>query len=120
MKNLSLILATALLFGCASKPSDNIIIDDKDINTVAYERDLNECAVYSEQVSTSDSALSQAGVGAVVGGVVGLIFGNTQSLVNGAAAGGVFGGASGGTEAQREKQRVVKNCLISRGYKVLN
>ena len=120
MRTFILISVTALIFGCASKPGGNIIIDDKNIDQTAYESDLNECAKFADQVDTSGHVASSAGVGAVVGGVVGLIFGDTQAIINSAAAGGIISGAGGGAQAQQEKNRVVRNCLVSRGYNVLN
>ncbi|WP_344797382.1 glycine zipper family protein [Litoribacillus peritrichatus] len=120
MKKLSLLCAVTLIVGCSSKPGGNIIIDDKNIDQTAYESDLNECAKFADQVDTSGQVASSAGVGAIVGGVVGLIFGDTQSIINSAAAGGIISGAGGGAQAQQEKNRVVRNCLVSRGYNVLN
>ncbi len=58
--------------------------------------------------------------GAVIGGVFGAVLGNRSTAQRGAGVGAVGGGARGVGEGLRERERVIKSCLIGRGYQVLN
>jgi hypothetical protein len=53
----------------------------------------------------------------VVGAATGAISGNAA---DGAGYGAIWGATSSGLDADETKQRVVKQCLRGRGYKVLN
>ena len=48
------------------------------------------------------------------------IAGNSDTAERAAGVGGVIGGAKGAGSGLRERDRVVKNCLRGRGYRVLN
>ncbi|MEJ2415372.1 MAG: glycine zipper family protein [Exilibacterium sp.] len=111
------ILYFALLAGCAQQ---RIIIDKKGVSMQQYLQDKAECETYAEEVSIAASAGTGAARGAVLGGAIGAIFGNANTAARGAGAGAVSGGAGGASKAEREKLRVVKNCLVGRGYRVLN
>ena len=95
------------------------IIDSKGINMARYEADLEECRVYSTQIKTSKGAAKGAVAGAAVGGAVGAIK-DDRDTAEGAGVGAVLVGAQSANQAERTKQRVVKNCLRGRGYRVLN
>lgn len=55
-----------------------------------------------------------------MGGALGAIAGNSGTAERAAGVGGVIGGAKGAGSGLRERDRVVKNCLRGRGYRVLN
>lgn len=112
-----------LLTNCASVEDltgNNPIIDSQGVNMASYGRDLLECKDYAEQVQIARKAGSGAVSGAVVGGVFGAVLGDSDSAKRGAGIGAVGGGARGIGEGLRERERVIKSCLIGRGYRVLN
>jgi outer membrane lipoprotein SlyB len=112
------VLALAVFGGCTT--TDEIIIDKKGVNMAAYEQDLAECRVYSEEVKTGEKAARGAASGAVVGGLIGAAVGNSRDAQRGAGAGAVTGGAKGVSQGERQEVQVVKQCLRGRGYRVLN
>jgi len=109
---LALVLA---LSACASHPDP--IVDTKGVNMAQYEIDLRECSEYADEISVAEGAAKGAAAGAVVGAAAGAISGNADS---GAGYGAVGGGARSALYNQRQKERVVKNCMRGRGYRVLN
>jgi hypothetical protein len=58
--------------------------------------------------------------GAVVGGVFGAVVGNSNTAQRAAGGGAVLGAARSTGSVVRERDRVVRNCLLGRGYRVLN
>jgi hypothetical protein len=111
-------LASAAAIGmsaCSAHPEP--IVDTKGMDRSAYESDLEECRAYAEQIQTRDGVAKGAAGGAAVGAATGAISGDAA---RGAGYGGIWGGTRSGLDADREKQRVVKNRLRGRGYKVLN
>ena len=112
---LFLLLPLAGMLGCSSHPGP--IVDTKGVNMALYEKDLAECTELAEQVDSGQQVAKSAAVGAAVGAAIGAIFGNAG---DGAATGAVDGGTSGGLNADHEKDRVLKRCLVGRGYRVLN
>ena len=82
-----------------------------------YEIDLAECKSFSDEIHISRGMAKGAAAGAAVGGALGAIDGD---FAEDAGTGAVIGAASSGLEADRTKQRVVKNCMRGRGYRVLN
>ncbi|MGQ0501135.1 MAG: glycine zipper family protein [Panacagrimonas sp.] len=118
MKRQLLLASLALItVACAS---DRVIVDTKGVDMSRYNQDQAECQSYASQVSTGGSVAKGAGFGAAIGAALGAIFGNTTTVVRGAGAGGVVGGAKGAVRSEDEKNRVLRNCLSGRGYKVLN
>ena len=117
MKVLFFTVPLLLLTACAS---DRFIIDQKGTDMSNYSRDLAECQTYAEQVPKGSEVAKGTVGGAVVGGVLGAIVGDSRTASRAAGAGAVTGGLRGGSKAENEKDRVVKNCLRNRGYKVLN
>ena len=117
MKVLFITVPLLLFTACAS---DRIIIDQQGTDMSNYSRDLAECEAYAEQVPKGSEVAKGTVGGAVVGGVLGAIVGDSRTASRGAGAGAVTGGLRGGSKAEDEKDRVVKNCLRNRGYKVLN
>jgi outer membrane lipoprotein SlyB len=119
MKRLNLILlATLVLAGCTT--TDEIIIDEKGVDMVAYEKDLAECRSYGSKVKTSEKAARGVASGAVVGGLTGAIFGGSSGAATGAGAGAVGGGLKGADEGERTEVDVVRRCISGRGYHLLN
>lgn len=114
--------AASLLVACAgNRPFQrDPIVDMKGVDQVAYNQDLAECREYSRQVNVAGRAGEGAVAGAVVGGVIGAVVGNSDTAQRGAGVGAVTGGVSGTGRGLEEQNRVVRNCLIGRGYRVLN
>lgn len=125
MRN-SAVMATVLavtLVGCAGhrhRSADRVIVDTKGVDLNAYYQDLDECQEYADDVAVGRRAAGGAVAGAVIGGAVGAIAGNSRTAERAAGVGGVVGGAKGAGSGLRERDRVVKNCLSGRGYRVLN
>lgn len=102
--------------GCARY--SKVIVDPHGSDMSHYQADLAECRQLAEQV---DSKVGKGIVGgAVVGGVAGEIVGEGRRTAVGAKLGALGGAVRGGRATRRERDRVVKNCLRNRGYKVLN
>ncbi|MFT5844092.1 MAG: outer membrane lipoprotein SlyB [Pseudohongiellaceae bacterium] len=124
MPRILLVLLTTLLFISCSSVEDltgnNPIIDTQGVNLARYETDLLQCQSYADEVAIAQKAGSGAVTGAVVGGVFGAVVGNSDTAKKGAGIGAVGGGARGVGDGLRERERVVKRCLIGRGYRVLN
>ncbi len=112
----------ALVMACAGQRHDSgdVIVDTRGVDMHAYHHDLAECRAYADQVGVGRRTAGGALAGAVVGGAVGAIAGNSDTAGRAAGVGGVIGGAKGAGSGFRERDRVVKNCLRGRGYRVLN
>jgi uncharacterized protein YcfJ len=119
VKQLSLAVIVLLsLVACTT--TDEIIIDEKNVDMNAYRQDLAECRSYAGQVKTEQKGAMGAASGAVIGGAIGAITGGGQGAATGAGVGAVGGGAKGLEEGSRTEVDVVKRCLAGRGYHVLN
>ncbi len=118
------LLSLLLLAGCSSSSTQQhnggIIIDRKGVDMIAYQSDLEECKAYANQINTGDKVAKGTASGAVLGGVLGAVVGNSRTAQKGAGAGAITGGVKGYSQGEKEKQRVVRNCLKGRGYRVLN
>lgn len=124
-QNLSIIPLLAVLYGCSGQPLTNefhnkVIVDMAGVNPVQYQKDLKECQGYAAQVTTSDKVIAGAATGGALGGLIGAAVGNSSTAKKGAGAGAVTGGARGAFNSYEEKSRVIRNCLLGRGYSVLN
>lgn len=120
-----LIAVTALaaaLGGCAGHrgAEDRVIVDTRGVDMHAYHHDVEECEAYAEQVRVGRRAAGGVLAGAVIGGAVGAIAGDHRTTERAAGVGGVVGGVRGVGSGVRERDRVIKNCLSGRGYRVLN
>ena len=107
------------LSGCAN--TNRIVIDKKNTDMAAYERDLAECRGYADEAGGTGAAAAKGAVsGAIIGGAIGAVLGNkrTAEKLGGAAA--ISGAAHGARRGKEEKIQIVKNCLRGRGYRVLN
>ena len=125
-KNLITALFLITLSGCVANSSGSIfesskpIIDTKGVNMSQYDIDLEECSVFSEDISTGKSIAKGAVTGAAVGAVIEAITDDIRSRRDAIEVGAVSGGAQSGIRAVREKEQILKRCLRGRGYKVLN
>ncbi len=106
-----------LVGGCAADPNKPII-DPEGVDMAQFEADRAKCEEVALQVE--QKAGSEAVTGAIVLGLIGAIFGDSDTVKKSAAAGFVGGGAEGLEKTELERAKVVKNCLRSRGYEVLN
>lgn len=117
-KYLIITLSISLLTfsGCARH--SKIIIDPHGSNMNNYQADLSQCEQLAEQV---DSKVGKGVVGgAAVGAVAGEIIGGGKRTVVGAKLGALSGALKGGRATRLERDKVIKNCLRNRGYRVLN
>ncbi len=97
-----------------------MIVDTKGVDPDRYRVDLEECAEYAGLVNVQGQVVTSAAGGAVLYGVLGAILDDGDLAKRTAGAGAVFGGVRGGVRATREQDRVIRNCLRGRGYRVLN
>jgi len=110
----------------------NIVVDKTGVDEKDYVFDLHECTELSQQAqkkATQGGAISGTAKGAAVGAAAGAISGGsgTDGAKTGAAI-GLVGGVLGKSRSKKqntasheqEKQTIVKNCMINRGYVVLN
>ena len=125
-KNLITALFLITLSGCVANSSGSIfesskpIIDTKGVNMSQYDIDLEECSVFSKDISTGKSIAKGAATGAAVGAVIEAITDDVRSRRDAIEVGAVSGGANSGIRAVREKEQILKRCLRGRGYKILN
>ena len=96
------------------------IVDMKGVNSASYQTDLAECHEYAKEVEAGKQVAIGAVAGAAVGGLMGASVGNGEAARRSAGAGATYGGARSGVRALHESNKVVRNCLRNRGYKVLN
>ena len=119
-------LAAVILFtltACSSiedVTGNTPIIDTQGVNLSRYEDDLAECRTYADEVQIAQKAAAGSVSGAVIGGLLGAVWGNSNTAQRGAGVGAVSGGAKGVIGGVRERDRVIKRCLMGRGYRVLN
>ncbi|MCH9691348.1 MAG: glycine zipper family protein [Gammaproteobacteria bacterium] len=120
--------STMLLFGCATQPEQvpgagSLKIDPEGVNMRRYQLDLADCKGLASgaQNDSGRRAAVRAGGGALLGGALGAIAGDSSSAaLAGAGIGALAGGVSGISSASSESGRIVRNCLVGRGYRVLN
>ena len=111
------------IVGCVSKRPfvDEPIIDRKGVDMSRYFVDKAECEAYAEEVRTGEKIARGAAGGAIVGSAIGAVIDREpNSAQRGAGVGIVTGGVRGAREGVYESERVIRQCLRGRGYKVLN
>jgi uncharacterized protein YcfJ len=117
-----LILAT-LISSCA-RPYRPVIDPAMIRDQAKYERDLAECGALASEQGRSE----RVGTGAVGGGLWGAIVGTLLGWIGGrpgtgAAAGAVVGAATGAASgagaASQDYETIYRNCMIARGWPVL-
>ena len=113
---LSLVLAF-LVAGCAAHPDP--IIDTKGVDPERLAEDWEECESYTEEIVMARGVAKGAALGGAVGAATGAVS-DRRDVGEAAGIGAIYGGTRSGLDADREKQKVFKNCMRGRGYRVLN
>lgn len=113
----------------------NVIVDTKGVDTEKYHADMYECEQISHQVnaegtdSFAHDALGSTAKGAALGAAGGAISGGSGSKGAKIGAGiGLIGGALKHSAEKKQveqnysyqQQNVMHNCMVGRGYRVLN
>ena len=111
------ILVALATGGCAAHPDP--IIDTKGVDPEQLAEDWEECEAYTEEIVIAKGVGKGAAVGGAVGAATGAVS-NRRDVDEAAGLGAIYGGTRSGLEADREKQKVFKNCMRGRGYRVLN
>ena len=114
-----LLLVPVLVLGCRTT-DDRPIVDMQGVSIAQYNADLADCQAYADEVEAGRQVARGAVGGAVVGGAVGAAVGNSDTAQRTAGAGAVLGASRGAQSAMNERERVIRNCLRGRGYRVLN
>lgn len=117
----ALLACAGLVTGCAFAPRGTNWTPVVDLKEGQYNsdlwRDLMSCREYARQLPSGTD-------GAVAAGVAGALLGAAVSprgmRSDGAGWGAFFGAPVGAETAVRSQEGVVRNCLIGRGYRVLN
>ncbi len=120
----SLLSTLLCLAGCINspqkQPASGIIIDNKGVDMATYHQDLHKCRNFVAQVNTGGTVVKKTITGGLIGGAVGAITGDSDTAKRAAGVGGLLGAVKGSSQVSSEKQKVLKNCLTGRGYRVLN
>ena len=110
--------------GCATTgdglPSTRVITDTQAADMTQYNKDMYECRQYAAQINVGADALGGLIAGALIGAAIGAAIGNSDTAEMGAGLGAIDGVTEGASGALSEQDKVIKNCLLGRGYKVLN
>ncbi len=90
------------------------------VKDAKYYSDLAACQQLSKSrgYASNQNAAITAGGAAI--GAIAKSKGDRNDLAKGAAAGAGIGAAAAGVATTAEKQKIVRNCMIGRGYKVVN
>jgi len=129
MKKLFPYLCILLFLNSCATTEPMMVIDPasvKDPIKVVIDRD--ECTALAANIDMSSEAIGKSFAGGVIGGGVvagaaSLVFGAVFApaipfiLVGGSAAGGLWG-SSVTKEEKRIKDKILKECMIDRGYRV--
>lgn len=110
-------LLAVLAAGCAAHPDP--IIDTKGVDPERLAEDWDECEAYTEEIIVAQGVGKGAAVGAAVGAATGAVS-SRRDVGEATGIGAIYGGTRSGLDADRQKQRVFKNCMRGRGYRVLN
>jgi outer membrane lipoprotein SlyB len=127
-KTLTALTLSVVLAGCAANTREqvpgagNIVIDTNGVDMVKYSQAVRECRYMAD--GSSNTAVG-AGKSAVMAGLIGggaalALGGNSSDMGKAAGASALAGAVGGGMKASSEKNMVMRNCLRSRGYRVLN
>jgi outer membrane lipoprotein SlyB len=113
-----MILATALLSGCAATQYRPLV--DSGVSRGNYEDDVTECQQWANQRPAGAQAVGGAAVGAVLGALLGVAVGlRGNDVANVAAWGAANGGLQGAAYGTAEQQAIVSRCMAGRGYNVV-
>lgn len=113
---LTFIAILAILSGCANyRP----LIDNQGVDLNQYERDLQSCQQYAEQVSPGTHALVGAALGAGLSAILATVAGGGYDRGASTRVGAVLGAASGAGHGAEAQVDIIRRCLSGRGYQVL-
>lgn len=128
MKIITYIIIILFLTSCASR-APQLIVDPasvKDPDKVVIDRE--ECYQIAANIDMSDEAVAKGIGGALLGGgavagAAALVYGAVFApaipfIIAGGAAGGGLWGASATKEEKAIKDRILRECMIDRGYRV--
>jgi hypothetical protein len=120
----------AMLAGCATQQTGHRgygagwepVVDIRPHQQASYPNDLRECQAHAAKVISADEAAAQAAVaGAIFGALLGAAAGgNSRFNSRMAGVGAVSAGAGGAAQAEGGQRGITRNCLMGRGYTVLN
>ena len=124
-------IAASLLLGCATRPTGSPgsgygsaytpIVDMQGVDPARWAADLAECRSYARQVDTTGNAATGAMAGAVLGAaLMAAAGGNRRWNSQAAGVGAVEGTAVGLAAGIRKERLVMNNCVVGRGYRVLD
>ena len=116
-RHAAFLVITAVIAGCAAHPDP--IIDTKGVDPERLAEDWEECEAYTEEIAIAEGVGKGAALGGAVGAATGAVS-NRREVGEAAGVGAIYGGTRSGLEADRGKQKVFKNCMRGRGYRVLN
>ena len=113
----AVVIAAAVIAGCAAHPDP--IIDTKGVDPELLAEDWQECEAYTEEIDIATGVGKGAALGGAVGAATGAVS-NRRDVDEAAGIGAIYGGTRSGLDADEAKQKVFKNCMRGRGYRVLN
>lgn len=125
MSGRSIFAAALLCAGCATQQSDGSwsahrVLVDTGAPTYSerqYIIDSEECSRFTAQRPVGDAAVGGLVTGALLGALVGAAYHDTGY---GATAGAALGTASGAAQGVATQQKIVRECMRGRGYRVLD
>ncbi len=127
MKKTLSILSLLIVFGIVGCQTYTPVIDQGSVrNSDRYYRDQAECRAIAKQGApgwkdTAKDTVVGGAVGTGTGALIGAIAGDAVTgLAYGAVIGGVAGGAKGIYDSEKGYEQIYRNCMIGRGYNVLN
>jgi outer membrane lipoprotein SlyB len=129
------IAAFMLVVTSTAYANQNVIVDTKGVDATQYHADMYECQQYAQQVSPEEvdsagkSIVGSTARGALLGAAGSAIAGGSGS--DGAKVGAGIGLVGGALHHRAEKNyaselseeqkfEVTRNCMVHRGYTVLN
>jgi outer membrane lipoprotein SlyB len=111
-----LILATATGGLLAACTSDRLIIDDRGVDPVEYEKDLADCEGFASKVNVLGDATAAAVGGAIVGGVIGAAVGDGRTAQQIGGLGAATSGVKGAGRAAACMGVAIRCCFDSRSH----
>ena len=118
------VLATALFLSACAGADYRPVVEMSGHSEAAYDRDLAACQQTARTARNNTDIAEDAGLGAAGGGALGLVGGAIGGnpllgLGVGALAGGVGVGGYEEAKTENREERIVKNCMSARGYRIL-
>lgn len=130
MKVMTIAAVALLLAGCETAPNTpgagagmayTPVIDMQGVDGARYSNDLSACRQYAASIDVGRETMAGAVAGAVfAGALTAILGGNMRSIDQNASAGGFAGLSAQGDKAVGRQQKIVSNCMASRGYRVLD